>query len=266
VRDVTPPREVENACLDGLETPCLLLDYDRMERNISRLRGRLASMGVRLRPHLKTAKAVEVARLMMERPHGPATVSTLREVKEFADCGVRDILYAVGIAPGKLARAAELRSGGVDLSLVVDSLEAARATAELSPDLTKPIPVLIEVDCDGRRSGIRPDQRELLVVVAREANQGSATLRGVMTHAGGSYDCRDAQAIVAVAEIERAAAVSAAATLREAELPCPIVSVGSTPTAQFAGDLTGVTEVRAGVFVFFDLVMAGIGVCVQSTT
>ena len=70
-----------------------------------------------------------------------------------------------------------------------------------------------------------------------------------------------ADALAAFAEQERRAAVFAAKALREAGLPCPTVSVGSTPTAHFAQDLTGVTEVRAGVYVFFDLVMAGIGVC-----
>jgi D-serine deaminase-like pyridoxal phosphate-dependent protein len=84
-----------------------------------------------------------------------------------------------------------------------------------------------------------------------------------MTHAGSSYNCRSVAAIRAVAEQERAGAVRAATRLRGAGFPCPTVSVGSTPTATFAEDLTGVTEVRAGVYVFFDLVMAGLSVCTQ---
>ena len=92
-------------------------------------------------------------------------------------------------------------------------------------------------------------------------HQGGATLRGVMTHAGGSYNKPGAEAHAAAAEPERAAAVQCAEQLRSAGLPCPVVSVGSTPTAHFALDLTGVTEVRAGVFAFMDLVMAGLGVC-----
>ncbi len=64
-----------------------------------------------------------------------------------------------------------------------------------------------------------------------------------------------------MAEQERAACVQAAERLREAGLPCAVVSVGSTPTALSAAQLDGVTEVRAGVYVFFDLVMHNIGVC-----
>lgn len=82
-----------------------------------------------------------------------------------------------------------------------------------------------------------------------------------MTHAGESYAARGDDALRQCAEVERRSVVDAAAVLREAGFPCPVVSVGSTPTAHHAADLTGVTEVRAGVFVFFDLVMAGIGVC-----
>jgi D-serine deaminase-like pyridoxal phosphate-dependent protein len=97
--------------------------------------------------------------------------------------------------------------------------------------------------------------------VARTLHEGGAALRGVMTHAGSSYGLHDQASFEAMAEQERAGIVTAADRLRAAGLPCPEVSVGSTPTAHFARDLTGVTEVRAGVFMFFDLVMAGVGVC-----
>jgi D-serine deaminase-like pyridoxal phosphate-dependent protein len=84
-----------------------------------------------------------------------------------------------------------------------------------------------------------------------------------MTHAGSSYVARGEEALIRSAELERDGACTAAGRLRAAGLPCPVVSVGSTPTAHFARDLTGVTEVRAGVYIFFDLVMAGLGVCRQ---
>jgi D-serine deaminase-like pyridoxal phosphate-dependent protein len=82
-----------------------------------------------------------------------------------------------------------------------------------------------------------------------------------MTHAGESYQSKTVEAKRAMAERERAGAVRAAERLREAGLPCLTVSVGSTPTAMYAEDLAGVTEVRAGVHMFMDLVMAGLGVC-----
>lgn len=246
--------------LAGIETPGLVLDEGRMLNNIARLRTRLTQLGVSLRPHLKTAKSIDIARAVMDGSAGPAAVSTLREAEVFADAGVKDILYAVGIAPQKLDRVAALRRRGVDLCVVLDSLEQAAAVTEAARSTGDRIPVLIEIDCDGHRAGVRAND-PLLVEIGRRLHAGGAELRGVMAHAGESYGCRSVAALEAAAEGERAAAVACADTLRAAGLPCPVVSVGSTPTAHFARRLDGVTEVRAGVFVMFDLVMAGIGVC-----
>jgi D-serine deaminase-like pyridoxal phosphate-dependent protein len=256
-------RTVNNASvatLGELETPCLILDADRMDRNIVRLRERLDGFNVSLRPHLKTSKSVEVARRVMSSPAGPATVSTLMEATQFAAAGVRDIIYAVGIAPSKLARVLELRAEGIDLAVVLDTVEQAEAVAAASLGAGLRIPALIEIDCDGHRSGVLPTNRSRLVEIGRALERG-AELRGVLTHAGGSYTARGVDALRRCAEAERAGVVDAANILREVGLPCPVVSVGSTPTAHNATDLAGVTEVRAGVFVFFDLVMAGIGIC-----
>jgi D-serine deaminase-like pyridoxal phosphate-dependent protein len=247
------------ASLAELVTPCLLLDKQRMDRNIARLKKRLQRMNVTLRPHLKTAKSVDVARRLMNTPAGPATVSTLREAEAFADAGVKDILYAVGIAPGKLDRVIALRRRGIDLSILVDNIDQARAVAAACSG-TFSIPALIEIDSDGHRAGVRPDD-PVLIQIGEALHRGGAELRGVMTHAGGSYGSRNERDLIDSAEQERASVVRAAGALRAAGLPAPVVSVGSSPTAHFARDLSGVTEVRAGVFVFFDLVMAGIGVC-----
>lgn len=246
--------------LDGLETPALLLDEARMMANIARLKSRLGQLKTGFRPHLKTAKSVEIARHMMTSPEGPATVSTLKEAEEFSRAGVRDLLYAVGIAPQKLARVTALRAQGVDLQVILDSTEQAQAVATASRDSRHTIPALIEIDCDGHRSGVTPEDPRLLEI-ARILHDRGAELRGVMTHAGGSYDASGAAGLEAAAAHERDVVVACAEALRAARLPCPVVSVGSTPTAHFARDLTGVTEVRAGVFVFFDMMMAKLGVC-----
>jgi D-serine deaminase-like pyridoxal phosphate-dependent protein len=263
----TPPLAASAAPAQGtpslltLDTPCLVLDEARMERNITRLRDRLAAAGVGFRPHLKTAKSLEVARRLVTGPHGPATVSTLREAEEFAAGGITDLTYAVGISPGKLPRVQALRQRGVALTILLDSLEQAEAVAAAS-DPADPIRVLIELDCDGHRSGVKPDDTALLSAIAR-ALTPAAVLAGVLTHAGESYTARGEAALVAAAENERASAVRAAQALRAHGHACPVVSVGSTPTAHFARSSAGLTEVRAGVFVFFDLVQAGIGVCAK---
>lgn len=258
---IEQPRSARSATtLGSLATPCLILDADRMERNIARLRARLDGLGVTLRPHLKTSKSVDAARRVMNTPAGPATVSTLLEAEQFVAAGVRDIIYAVGIAPSKLSQVLALRAQGADIAVVLDTVEQAEAVALASRQAGSRIPALIEIDCDGHRSGVRPDDRQRLLDIGRALASG-AELRGVLTHAGGSYSARGAEALRKCAEDERRSVVDAAAILREAGLACPVLSVGSTPTAHSATDLTGVTEVRAGVFVFFDLVMAGVGVC-----
>jgi D-serine deaminase-like pyridoxal phosphate-dependent protein len=249
-----------SASIKTLTTPALLLSVERVQRNVTRLRGHLSSLGVPLRPHLKTAKCAEVARMVMSTAAGPATVSTLREAEQFAAAGVRDLLYAVGIGPDKLPRVLALRKAGVDLSIILDSLDQAHAVIAACQESKTRIPVLIEIDADDQRAGLRADDPRV-IEIGRVLVQGGAELRGVMTHSGGSYSQAGADALYTAAEAERSAAVRAAAALRSADLPCTVVSVGSTPTAHFARDLSGVTEVRAGVFVFFDLVMAGLGVC-----
>lgn len=246
--------------LEQLETPALLLDEARMMRNIERMQGQVRRLGVVFRPHVKTNKSIDVARRLMTTPEGPITVSTLLEADYFAAHGVKDILYAVCIAPNKLDHVMALQDKGVRLSLILDSLETARLLVERARAARRQFEVLIEIDSDGHRSGVTPDAAELIEIGQFLADAGMPA-RGVLTHAGSSYDCTSVDAIRAMAEQERVAVVHAAERLRAAGLACPVVSVGSTPTALFARDLSGVTEVRAGVFVFFDLVMAGLQVC-----
>jgi D-serine deaminase-like pyridoxal phosphate-dependent protein len=258
--DPTPARTFQT--LQAIPTPALLLDRDRMERNIARMQGRMARLGVPLRPHVKTCKSDAVARRILGGTAGPITVSTLKEAAYFADRGYTDILYAVGITPGKLTEVARLLRRGVRLRLVLDEPDAARAVVAAAERERLQFGVMLEIDCDGHRSGLDPASDELLAV-ADALRCPFVSLDGVMTHAGESYACRTPEALRAMAEQERAAVVLAASRLRAAGHAAPMVSVGSTPTALFAEDLAGVTEVRAGVFVFFDLVMAGIGVCTQ---
>ncbi|MBU6271602.1 MAG: alanine racemase [Betaproteobacteria bacterium] len=247
--------------LADLETPALLLDEPRMRRNAARMRDRAAALGVSLRPHVKTAKCLEVSLAMCGGAPGPVTVSTLKEADQCAAAGFRDITYAVGITANKIAHARRLIAQGVRLSVLLDSVAAARAVVEaMAGHAGEPLSVLIEIDTDGHRSGLAPDAPDLLLVAQALVAPG-VRLAGVLTHAGESYHCRDQAALVAMAERERAGAVHAAQRLRAAGHAAPVVSVGSTPTALSAAALPGVTELRAGVYVFFDLVMAGVGVC-----
>lgn len=249
-----------NSFDDKPDTPCLLLDVGLMTRNIQSLEARLANLGAPLRPHVKTCKSIEIARHMMADDSPGITVSTLAEAEYFFDHGIEDQLYGVGVAPGKLARIAELYRKGLALKLTLDNLVSARRVAEHATRSGCAFPILLEIDADGQRGGFRSDDPELLEAAGILSKAGCRVL-GVMTHMGASYDCRDAGCLERAAERERLVVVSAADRLRSAGFKVPVVSVGSTPTATFARNLDGVSEVRAGTHVFMDLVMAGLGVC-----
>ena len=246
--------------LETVETPALVLDLAKVDRNIARLRAKLATLGVGFRPHVKTSKSLDVVRRLFPERTGPITVSTLAEAEYFAEGGFTDITYAVGLSLDKIARARQLVAQGIRLSVLIDTVEQARALADAAKDGKAMPVVLIEIDCDGHRGGLLPED-PTIVLIADVLRDGGVQLGGVLTHAGESYNARGGAGLPQAAEGERAAAVAAAELLRAAGHVVPVVSVGSTPTAHFARDLAGVTEVRAGVFIFFDLVMHGIGVC-----
>ncbi|WP_313235366.1 DSD1 family PLP-dependent enzyme [Delftia acidovorans] len=244
-----------------LDTPAAVIDLDRMQRNIARMQQRMNAQGVRLRPHVKTSKSVPVAAAQRAAGASGITVSTLKEAEQFFAAGTTDILYAVSMAPHRLPHALQLRRRGCDLKLILDSVAAAQAIAVFGQEQGEAFEVWIEIDTDGHRSGVGADDTPLLLAIGRTLHDGGMRLGGVLTHAGSSYELDTPEALQALAERERAGCVQAAEALRAAGLPCPVVSVGSTPTALAASRLDGVTEVRAGVYVFFDLVMRNIGVC-----
>lgn len=246
-----------------LATPALLLDVDRMQRNLDRMQQRLGALGVPLRPHVKTCKSIEIGRRMLGPDSPGITVSSLAEAEHFLDAGFVDQVYAVGIGPGKLDAVAALMARGAQLAIVLDHPDTARAVAAATKAQGGRYRVLLEIDADGKRAGRTPAD-PALIELARIITDSGSELAGVLTHMGGSYGCRGAAALAEAAEAaetERRAAVAAAEGLRDAGHACPIVSVGSTPTAAFARRLDGVTEVRAGTHVFMDRVMAGLGVC-----
>ena len=250
-----PVTSVRPQRLEELATPCLLLDRGKLARNLEVMAGAVRRHGVALRPHMKTAKSADVARLATAGQAGGITVSTLAEAEYFAREGFRDILYAVGIVPAKLDRAAALRRAGVDLTLVTDDPDTAAAIAAHARATGASHRVLVEVDCGEHRGGVAAESGAL-IAVGRALGPHCA---GVMTHAGHSYACRSIAEVEEVAEAERRAAVGAAERLRALGLSTPIISVGSTPTALHARSLAGVTETRPGVYMFQDLFQVQIG-------
>lgn len=248
---------------DHLPTPCLLLDRAVLESNCRLMAERMMKLGVRLRPHMKTAKSADVARLATRGHFGGITVSTLREAHYFAERGFKDILYAVGFVPSKIGEAAAIQEMGDELILLTDNMAAAAETAIHAAKLGRKFPMMIEIDTGDGRCGLDPKtEADAIVELGRVIHRSSALeLRGVLTHAGQSYHGASVETIKAIAEDERAGIVAAAELLRGAGLPCPVVSAGSTPTARYAENLEGVTEMRPGVYMFGDVDQALIGSC-----
>jgi D-serine deaminase-like pyridoxal phosphate-dependent protein len=236
--------------LADLPTPCLVLDRTILARNIRVMASALSRLRVPLRPHMKTAKSIEVARLATAGQPGGITVSTLAEAEYFLGHGITDILYAVGITPQKLGQVCKLNAAGGQIKVITDDPGMADTiAAQQSPPRT-----LIEIDSGEERGGVHPDSDLLLELAARLGD----CLTGVLTHAGHSYAGRGVREMARIAETERSAVTRAAERLRDAGYTIGIVSAGSSPTARHAENLAGVTEIRAGVYMFGDLFQAEI--------
>lgn len=241
--------------LADLPTPALILDRGKLEANCARMRERCRALGVGLRPHMKTLKSIEAARIAIEPAHGGIAVSTLKEAEYFAGHGIADLQLAVCITPDKLPRAAAIARSAPRFGFFVDCVETARAVADFALGNGIAFRVWIEIDSGEHRTGARPESEELLVL----ARALDGLLAGVATHGGHSYRERSPEAIAAVAEQERSAVTQAAERLRATGFGVPGVSAGSTPTAVHARSGDGLTELRPGVYMAGDLFQAAIG-------
>ncbi|MFV2071951.1 MAG: alanine racemase [Thermoanaerobaculales bacterium] len=244
-----------------LPTPCALVDLDRLERNAARMAKRAQRLGVRLRPHIKTHKCVEAARIQTANTFGGITVSTLAEARSFVAEGFTDLTYSVPIAPEKITAAADLHARIGALNLLVDHPETARAIENVATSRDLVLSVFLEIDCGGGRTGIDPDGESCGTLVRRLAGSDHIDFRGLLTHAGHAYRARNRTEAFEAACEERNVMATLAAELRDLGVPVPEVSVGSTPTVRAIDDLSGVTEIRPGNYVFFDVFQAAIGSC-----
>jgi D-serine deaminase-like pyridoxal phosphate-dependent protein len=248
--------------LDDLPTPSLILDLDRLERNCDRMIRRAAELGVRLRPHMKTAKSADVGRLATREGAVGVTVSTLAEAEYFARAGFRDITYAVGIAGPKVGALAALqRRHGARISLLPDTVAAVHDAARHAEAAGERLALFIEIDSGGGRGGVAADGPELPALGEAVRASPWLSLAGVLTHAGQSYGASSIEEITRIAEEERVAVTRAADRLRSLGMEVPAVSVGSTPTALHARSLAGVTDMRPGVYTLFDLAQVALGSC-----
>lgn len=241
--------------LANLPTPALVLDLDRVERNLAGMAARCRDLGVALRPHLKTHKCVELADRQRALGATGVTVSTLAEAAIFADHGFDDITWAFPVILSRLPEARALAER-VTLRLFVDGPEALDALERAG----FPFHVWLKIDCGYHRAGLDPGSPTTLDLARRVARSPHLRFDGIATHSGHAYHAEGRRRIAEVAESER----QVVADLRErlAAEGMPVAgSVGSTPAMSCVERLDGATEARPGNYVFYDAMQVGLQVC-----
>lgn len=247
--------------IQDLKTPSPILDIDRVRSNAARMSSTVSRLGARLRPHIKTHKCIEIARIQTAGHSGAVTVSTLAEARAFAANGFRDITYAVPIEPGKFAEVVSMIQDGVHLNVLTDDPATPLGLNESARASGVTVGVFLEVDCGDHRSGVRPNSAEAVSIPRAIADAPNLHFAGVLTHGGHSYGAETIDDVKAISRQERDTVVELAERLRSDGIEVPTVSIGSTPTISHADDLTGVDEVRPGNYILYDAFQATIGSC-----
>ena len=246
--------------LASLPTPALLLDSEILERNLQRMQDHANQLKVRLRPHLKTHKCIQVARWQERLGAQGVTVSTFYEAKQFADAGFTDILWAFPIPPIYATRAAEL-AGRITFRVLIDSLEAMEHLEKAARSANQKIHTWLKVDCGNHRAGVDPSS-PLAEELVRKLNESSILqFDGILSHSGHAYYGKNRDEILAAAREERDVMVALADRLRAKGYRVPSVSVGSTPAVTVIDHYDGVDEIRPGNYAFHDYTMAMLGIC-----
>ena len=248
--------------LEELDTPCLILDKSLLEKNCQKARKKCRELNTILRPHVKTPKSIEVAKIALDNKEGPITVSTLNEAEYFANAGFKDILYAVCVIPKKLNRLNFIQQKySCMIRMVIDSVFVAQEILNYSKLHNANFEILIEIDCGEGRSGLFYQDQKIKDISRVFAEYEQTNLIGVLTHAGHSYSTKDKNEILSISNIERAEALASIKNFSNFNKMSPVISVGSTPTMFLASNLDGISEIRAGIYMFWDLAQASRGIC-----
>ena len=245
--------------VEDLPTPAVLVDLDILERNIARQAERARAAGIRLRPHAKTHKCPEIARMQLTAGAAGISLAKTSEAEVFAAAGFNDIFIAYPIVG--LAKAERLLALSDRLRLAVgtDSVEGAQALGRVFHAAGRRLEVQLKIDVGYHRVGVLPE--DAVGIALRLADLPGISLRGIFTHAGQVYQAETPDAVAAIGRHEGETLVSAGAALRKAGLSIEEVSVGSTPSARHAMRVSGVTECRPGNYVFHDGSQVTLGTC-----
>ncbi len=238
-----------------------MLDAVRMKQNAERISEKVKHDNVRLRPHVKTHKCIEVARIQTAGHDGAITVSTLAEARAFSKHGFADITYAVPIEKGKFDEAIEILQSGVKLNLMTDDTETVRQLDAAAGRAGVQFDVFVKIDCGYHRCGVEPHTTEAIEIPRQISNAANLNFAGILTHAGHSYHAHSKDEILEIARHERDSMVELAERLRGDGLEVPTVSIGSTPSISTVDHLDGIDEIRPGNYIFFDAFQATLGSC-----
>jgi D-serine deaminase-like pyridoxal phosphate-dependent protein len=245
--------------IEDLPTPSVLIDLDILERNIATMQARAREAGVNLRPHAKTHKSPEVARMQLQAGARGLTLAKVSEAEVFAREGFDDIFLGYPIfGADKAARLLAL-SDRVRLAVGADSEEGARSLGEVFHTAGKRLSVLLKIDSGFHRVGVSPERA--VEMARRIAALRGIEFRGLFTHGGHGYGGQTPEDVAAIGRAEGRIVVDAAEAVRAAGLPVADVSLGSTPTVRAAITEAGVTECRPGTYVYQDLSQVSLGTC-----
>jgi D-serine deaminase-like pyridoxal phosphate-dependent protein len=244
-----------------ITTPAFLVDQAIVRQNCETMREKARRSRVAFRPHVKTHKTIEIARMQAGDSTGPITVSTLAEAEFFAGHGFDDITYAVPISPGKLDRAAALARRIKRLNLLLDDFQTLQALQDFHAAHGIVFDVFLKVDSGYHRAGVDPDSPESVRLAVATAKSRAVRFHGLLTHAGHSYNSRNPEEIRKVASQETESLTRLRGYIAQQGVDKLIRSIGSTPTTSVVEEFTDTDEVRPGNYVFYDAFQARIGAC-----
>lgn len=242
-----------------MDTPTLMLDIDKLDENIREIIQFSMEHDVAYRPHIKTHKCVNIAKRQMDFGAVGITVATVGEAEVMAEAGIPSILIAYPVvAEPKLERILALLDK-TSIIVTVDSAEQGMILDAFFTKQNRELTVWIKVNTGLNRCGVEPKE-EVLQLAQHIQKLPALTLTGIFTHAGHSYGATTKEALDEIAQYEAEAIVASAEVCEAAGIEIPHRSIGSTPTFKIAGAVKGITEIRPGNAVFYDMIQVGLGV------
>ncbi|MGC2235978.1 MAG: alanine racemase [Pyrinomonadaceae bacterium] len=247
--------------LETIKTPALILDFGRMRRNAIRMTARAKELNVALRPHVKTHRCVEIAKLQTEENAGGIMVSTLSEARFFANHGFSDITYGVPIERGKFDEAIAISKTIERFAVLTGDAETVELLNKAAKSENAKLEVFVKIDAGYHRCGVAPNSPEAFEIPNKISDSSNLNFAGILTHAGHSYHADSPETLLKIARSERDLMRRLAEKLRGKGLNVPTVSIGSTPTMSAIDKLEGIDEFRCGNYIFYDAFQAALGSC-----